>query len=236
MARLLETAKNSNHNTSLMKAKLLLLVSFLFLGEFGFSQNRNASLQVEFSQSRTNLTFEIGKERFQVNRDVLIIDDLGSGFYPVQIFEMRGNRRVLVYDGGINLARNATTFAFFRNGNFEVFGIEAYQIEEPVIIVERPLAMNNAMFQQLKRTVESESFDSSRVELLESTLRNNFFNSHQIKELMMLVSFDSGRLQFAKSAYTRTVDPENYFIVREALSFSSSKTELTNYINSIPAY
>ncbi len=219
-----------------MKAKLLLTVSFLFLFEFGYSQSRNASLQVEFSQSRTNYTFEIGKERFQVNRDVLLIDDLRSGFHPVLIFEMRGNRRVLVYDGGINLARNATTFAFFRNGNFEVFGIEPYMIDEPVIVVERPPVMNNMMFQQLRRTVESESFDSSRVELLESTLRNNFFTSNQIKELMKLVSFESGRLQFAKAAYTRTVDPENYFVVREALSFSSSKTELTKYINSIPAY
>lgn len=219
-----------------MKAKLLFFVSFLLLSAFGFSQNRSASLQVEFSQSRANFSFEIGKERFQVNRDVLIIDDLRSGFYPVQIFEYRGNRRMLVYDGGINLARNATTFAFYRNGNFEVFGIEPYRVDEPVIVVEGPSAMTEGMFQQLKRTVESESFDSSRVELLESTLRNNFFTSHQIKELMLLVSFDSGRLQFAKSAYTRAVDPENYFVVREALSFSSSKTELTKYINSIPTY
>lgn len=219
-----------------MKAKLLFLVSFLLLSGFGFGQNRSASLQVEFSQSRANFSFEIGKERFQVNRDVLIIDDLRSGFYPVQIFEYRGNRRMLVYEGGINLARNATTFAFYRNGNFEVFGIEPYRVDEPVIVVEGPTAMTEGMFQQLKRTVESESFDSSRVELLESTLRNNFFTSHQIKELMLLVSFDSGRLQFAKAAYTRTVDPENYFVVREALSFSSSKTELTKYINSIPTY
>lgn len=219
-----------------MKAKLLLFVSFLFLCEFGYSQSRNASLQVEFSQSRAYFTFEIGKERFQVNRDVLLIDDLRSGFYPVQIFEMKGKRRVLVYDGGINLARNATTFAFFRNGNFEVFGIEPYVIDEPVIVIEEPPVMNDMMFQQLKRTVESESFDSSRVELLESTLRNNFFTSHQIKELMMLISFDSGRLQFAKSAYTRTVDPENYFVVREALSFASSRTELTKYISSIPSH
>lgn len=219
-----------------MKAKLLLFVSFLFLFEFGFSQSRNASLQVEFSQTRTNYTFEIGMEKFQVNREVLLIDDLRSGFHPVLIFEMRGQRRVLVYEGGINLARNATTFAFFRNGNFEVFAIEPYMIDEPVIVVEGPVVISDVMFQQLKSTVESESFDSSRVELLESTLMNNFFTSHQIKELMQLFSFDSSRLLFAKSAYTRTVDPENYFVVREALSFSSSKTELTKYINSIPTY
>jgi len=219
-----------------MRAKLLFLVSFLFLSGFGFSQNRSTSLQVEFSQSRTNFTFEIGKDRFQVNQDILVIDNLRSGFYPVKIFEMRGNRRVLVYDGGVNLARNATTLTFFRNGNFEVFGIEPYIISEPVIVVEGPPVMNDVMFKQLKRTLESESFDSSRVELLESTLRNNFFTSQQIKELMLLLSFDSGRLQFAKAAYTRSVDPENYFVVREALSFASSKTELTKYINSIPAY
>lgn len=217
-----------------MKARLLFSALFLFLTQLGFSQNKIASLQVEFQQTRANYVFQLGNETFNVNSNVLIIDELTSGFHPVEIFEFRRNRKIVVYKGGINLARKATTLAFFNNGDFEVFGIEPYFYDDEVIIEEIPV-VSDEMFQQLKRSVENESFDSSRLELLESTLKNIFFTSHQIKELMTLLSFDSGRLQFAKAAYIRVVDPENYFVVRDSFSFSSSKTALTKYIDSLPA-
>jgi hypothetical protein len=102
--------------------------------------------------------------------------------------------------------------------------------EEEVIVSVIP----DELFFQLKSSVKNEAFDSGKIELLETTLRHHTFNCHQIKELMTLLSFDSGRLEFAKAAYTRVVDPENYFLVRESLSYSSSKTELTDYINSLP--
>lgn len=218
-----------------MKAKLLISAIFLCLVQLGFSQNRNASLQVDFPQTRASYAFQLSNETFTINNNVLLVDKLRSGFHPVQIFEFRGNRKILVYNGGVNLASNATTFSFFRNGNYEIFDIEPYFIQEEVIEVEAQV-ISEVMFQQLKNSVTNESFDSSRLELLESTLRNNHFYSRQIRDLMTLLSFDSGRLQFAKSAYLCVVDPENYFVVRNALTHSSSKTELTNYINSLPAY
>ncbi len=218
-----------------MKTKLLLTVLFFIGVQMGFSQNTSSSLQVEFSQTRASYAFQLGNETFTINENVLLIDHLRSGFHPVQIYEYRGNRKILVYNGGVNLARNATTFSFFRNGNFEVFDIEHYIIDDEVIVVEVPV-ISEVMFQELKNSVKNESFDSSRLELLESTLINNHFYSHQIRDLMALLTFDSGRLQFAKAAYTRVVDPENYFVVRESLTYSNSKTELTKYISSLPTH
>lgn len=220
--------------TNVMRTRLQFLALFLFLVQMGFSQSKIASLQVEFQQTRANYAIQLGNETFNVKGDVLIIDELNSGFNPVEIYEFRKNRKFLVYRGGINLARKATTLAFFSNGDFEVFGIEPYFIDDEVIVVDEAPVISDEMFQQLKRTVENDSFDSSRLDLLESTLRTNFFTSHQIKELMTLLSFDSGRLQFAKSAYLRVVDPENYFVVRDSFSFSSSKSALTKYIDSLP--
>lgn len=215
-----------------MKLKLLFLALFIFSLNFGYSQHRSANLQVEFDNSRLTYAIQLGGLDFQVNRNLLFVEGLPSGFHEVMIYEIRRNRSVLVYRGGINLARNATTYSFFRNRNFEVYAIEPIFVDEPVL-VEIPV-ISNEMFQQLKNTVENESFDSGRLELLKSTLRTNNYTSYHIKELMKLLSFDSGRLQFAKVAYTRVVDPENYFVVNESLSFSSSKSELLKYINSLP--
>jgi hypothetical protein len=45
-----------------------------------------------------------------------------------------------------------------------------------------------------------------------------------------MLSFESTRLDFAKFAYTYTLDKENYYMVNNAFSFSSSVAELNNFI------
>ncbi|HEX2627580.1 MAG TPA: DUF4476 domain-containing protein, partial [Chitinophagaceae bacterium] len=59
---------------------------------------------------------------------------------------------------------------------------------------------------------------------------NNNFTSQQVKQLIELVSAESNRLQLAKTAYGRTVDPENYTVVYNVLSSQASKNELSEYI------
>ncbi|NCT18907.1 MAG: DUF4476 domain-containing protein [Flavobacteriia bacterium] len=54
--------------------------------------------------------------------------------------------------------------------------------------------------------------------------------------MMDILSFDFSKLQFAKLAFTRVVDPENYYLVREGLVFSSSKREVNADINSQLVY
>lgn len=63
---------------------------------------------------------------------------------------------------------------------------------------------------------------------------NNNFSSLQVKQLIELVSAESNRLQLAKTAYGRTVDPENYTVVYDVLSSQASKNELSEYIK--PGY
>jgi len=47
---------------------------------------------------------------------------------------------------------------------------------------------------------------------------------------MGVFSFESTRLDFARMAYHRVIDPQNYFIVNNAFRFSSSIDELYQYI------
>ena len=47
---------------------------------------------------------------------------------------------------------------------------------------------------------------------------------------MLLFSFENNRLEIAKLAFRKTVDKQNYFMLNEALTFSSSKDELARFI------
>ena len=85
-------------------------------------------------------------------------------------------------------------------------------------------------FMQLKASMISKSFESSRFEIAKQALAYNFFTSAQIAELTSLFSFESTRLDFAKLAYLRTVDRQNYFLINNVFSFESSIGELNQYI------
>lgn len=216
----------------IMKAKLFLSVFFLFLVYEGFGKDRSASLQIDFFQNNySNYVFELGNQSFRVN-GTLNLENLQSGFYPVAIYELQGRNKRVVYSGGINLASEATTFAFYKNRKFQVAEVIPYYVET-IPIVE---TMNSQDFFRFKQSVSDEWFDSSRLELMEMNLQFHHFTSYQISQLMDELSFDSSKLQFAKAAFSQVVDPENYYMVREKLDFSSSKTELTRYINQVVAY
>ena len=58
-----------------------------------------------------------------------------------------------------------------------------------------------------------------------------YFTVTQAKQLVQLVSSESNRLELAKSAYGNITDPENFNLMYDVLTSQSSKTELSNYVN-----
>lgn len=93
-----------------------------------------------------------------------------------------------------------------------------------------PVAMSPAAFSHLKATLASIPFDSSRLDLAKHAIASNNVLSWQVRELMGMFSFESSRLELAKFAFANTIDPQNYFMVHSAFSFSSSTRELNRFI------
>ncbi|MBL7718557.1 MAG: DUF4476 domain-containing protein [Flavipsychrobacter sp.] len=91
-------------------------------------------------------------------------------------------------------------------------------------------AMKSGNFQSAKATISNESFDETRLSTAKSILNTNCLTTDQVLELCQLFSFEQSKLDFAKCAYGRTVDPNNYFKVNNAFTYSSSKEELNRFI------
>ncbi|MFH2141714.1 MAG: DUF4476 domain-containing protein [Bacteroidota bacterium] len=85
-------------------------------------------------------------------------------------------------------------------------------------------------FNNLKYTIMNSSFDSSRLTIAKQAISSNGITSEQVFELMMLFSFESNKLDLAKFAYGYTVDRNNYYVVNNAFTFSSSIDDLNDYI------
>lgn len=93
-------------------------------------------------------------------------------------------------------------------------------------------AMNAKDFSQFKQTIYNESFESTKLAMARPTISKNYFTSAQVKEIVDLFSFENSKLDIAKSAYRNSIDKNNYFVVSDALSFSSSKEELAKFLES----
>jgi hypothetical protein len=95
-----------------------------------------------------------------------------------------------------------------------------------------PQAMSPENFQLLKASIEKQWFSSGQMEVVNQALATNYFTSSQARELVELFTFSSDQLLVAKKAYTKTIDPQNYFVVNDALEFSSYVSALSAYIAS----
>jgi hypothetical protein len=90
--------------------------------------------------------------------------------------------------------------------------------------------MQDNAFSAAREAIRKENFDNSRMTVAQQIADNNYFTTAQVKELVRLFSFEDRKLDFAKYAYSRTVDKNNYFMINEVFNFSKTKEDLADYI------
>jgi len=95
-----------------------------------------------------------------------------------------------------------------------------------------PMPMDNRTFNDVKQSINNASFEDTKVQTAKTILANNFVTTDQVMELCNLFSFENSKVDFAKFAYNRTVDPNNFYRVANIFTFDGSKRELNNFISS----
>lgn len=94
-----------------------------------------------------------------------------------------------------------------------------------------PWPMTAGDFQSAKNSIASKSFDDTRLTIAKQVASANCLFCSQVKDIMLLFSFEATRLDFAKFAYPYVYDQGNYFKLNDAFTFESSIDELNSYIN-----
>jgi hypothetical protein len=95
-----------------------------------------------------------------------------------------------------------------------------------------PWPLSRQDFEGVKSSIASKSFDETKLTIAKQVISSNCLLSSQVKEIMMLFSFEDTRLDLAKYAYGYTFDIGNYYKVNDSFSFESSIDELNAYITS----
>ena len=95
-----------------------------------------------------------------------------------------------------------------------------------------PWPMSPDDFNNVKNSISSKSFEDSKLTIAKQVINANCLLCNQVKEIMLLFSFEDTRLELAKYAYGYTYDIGNYYQLNDAFTFESSIDELNEYINS----
>lgn len=90
--------------------------------------------------------------------------------------------------------------------------------------------MTAGEFTDAKSSVESKSFEDTKLTLAKQVADNNCMSAEQIKGIMSLFSFEETKLEYAKYCYSRCSDKKNYYKLNDAFTFESSTEELNEYI------
>ena len=92
--------------------------------------------------------------------------------------------------------------------------------------------ISNEDFFAAERVMERESFDDARLLYAKRLVDDNYLCAEQVKELARFFSFDNNRLDFARYAYSRTTDKNNFSVVCNAFSSGNSRDQLMSFIKS----
>lgn len=101
---------------------------------------------------------------------------------------------------------------------------------DPALMIPPYVGMPPQNFARLKTIIENQSFESSKLQIAKQAVASNYLSSAQIAEILMLFDFETTKLEFAKLAYHKAADKQNYYLVNDAFAFESSIAELNKYI------
>lgn len=92
-------------------------------------------------------------------------------------------------------------------------------------------AMPSNDFSSALNTIKGQGFDETRLKTAQQIAGSNCLNAMQISQICQVFGFEETKLDFAKFAFDRCTEPNNYFKVNNVFSFSSSSDELNEYIS-----
>ncbi len=114
------------------------------------------------------------------------------------------------------------------NGNYAQ---PAQQAQPAQPLPPAPAAMDPQTFNDAKQSISNASFEDTKLSTAKTILAGNYVSTSQVMEICGLFSFENSKLDFAKFAYNKTVDKNNYYKVGGVFDFDSNKQALNEFIS-----
>lgn len=238
-----------------MKNFVFLLLSFLSLASPAVAQRQRSAVRVQLSDGRP-LTVVINGRDYERKGTSITIGDLPRGKHRIEVYAMRGRRLQnpeRVYSGRIRVDEGTTTFmtidATRHSARIQVReGLGPWQEDNDDRYQSRRdddednfsrsgnssgrvAWFSDADLEDLRQRTADRTTDADKLQLIRSAIAGRAYSTAQVRAMAGMLSFESTKLDLAKSAYAGVSDPKDYWKLEDIFTFDASKQELTAYIN-----
>lgn len=97
-----------------------------------------------------------------------------------------------------------------------------------------PVKVSDKEYAGILAAIKKEPFENTKLDLANNFFSTQYLSSAQVLGVIKQFSFENNKLSFAKFAYSRTVDKQNFYKVYDGLSFNGSKKELSDFVKKNP--
>ena len=233
-----------------MKKISTLLVGSLF--SLSMLAYDGSLLSISSSGTSTEMKIEIDGRKFSMKNNSITLSYLSEGRHSIKIYRDRkrgafsfGKREDILYQSNIFLRRgyhlDITVNRFGKVMTDEQFidrNAEWYNDEDDYNDNNngdwnggKGNVMSVREFENVKEQIRKEWFENNRLKSVKVIIDKNNFTTQQVKEFMLLFTFENNRLELAKYAYRKTVDKQCYYELTDVFTFSSSQDELARFIH-----
>lgn len=232
------------------------LVASLFLSIAVFAAKNNTILTVK-SVDRSNIVMILDGKRFEPNDNGIMLQGIEKGTHQIKVYRERngglfslfGRKYDVVYNTSISM-KNNTHLVITIERNDRISMSES-KIKKGYMQDDRDgygynngggswggydqheaytVGMSDRDFDNVLNQIDKEWLESNKLKSALNIVKNNAVSAAQVKELLLLFSFENNKLELAKQAYSSTVDKRNYDVVFGVFSFANTKAELERYI------
>jgi hypothetical protein len=79
--------------------------------------------------------------------------------------------------------------------------------------------------------MKDKSMDNQKLDFAKSTMKNNWFTTDQILQMLQTLSMENNKVELAKMIWHKTTDKGSYFKIYDAFTFSSSEKSVQEYVD-----
>ncbi|MBK6730994.1 MAG: DUF4476 domain-containing protein [Bacteroidetes bacterium] len=221
--------------------KKMLLAIFIGISLQSFALMPSEFSSFEIISGKGNFITGMDGQFFESRGKYIIIYNLTPGYHQLEIFAKQNCNHpnhpgycqgAKIFASSIFIQPASALRGYIdKQGQFSIIqNVIANPYYGNTYYYQAPIAIAPADFNNLWNTINAQWFDDTRLAVAMQALNTNYLTSNQVTDILNIFWFEQTKLAFAKAAYLRVIDPQNYYVVNNAFWFQSSVQELSAYI------
>lgn len=102
--------------------------------------------------------------------------------------------------------------------------------QAPAAVESACQPMKSSDFSAARNSIASKSFADTKMSVAKQVVRNNCFSVSQVQGFISLFTYEEEKLEFAKLAYNKTTDQNNYYQVADSFTYEDTVAELNAFL------